>query len=247
MRTNFRKILVDFCCSDIVAKSLKKLFDPHFDVEIMIAFAREYGYKLEFKDVDFSYVKDNDKLCLKNINLSIKSGETVGILGGTGSGKTTLLKVLGMIDRPTAGTMFFKEREIKKLWDEELSDIRRREVGFVFQDFTYHLVYGIFLSADLPCVMRTIKRTFAAKLAFFKRVGAFFYAPSASGTFVFIKHHLGLRGLAFGIVTPRATQITSLEEHGRSYSGPVNVGIAFYIKNSSSKHGYSSIGQIVIV
>ena len=72
---------------------------------------------------------------LKELSFSVEEKEFVGIMGKSGCGKTTLLKVLGMIDRPTAGTMFFKEREIKKLWDEELSDIRRREVGFVFQDF----------------------------------------------------------------------------------------------------------------
>ena len=72
---------------------------------------------------------------LKQLNFSVEEQEFVGIMGKSGCGKTTLLKVLGMIDRPTGGTMFFKNKEIKKLWDDELSDIRRREVGFVFQDF----------------------------------------------------------------------------------------------------------------
>ena len=72
---------------------------------------------------------------LKQLSFQVEEKEFVGIMGKSGCGKTTLLKVLGMIDRPTGGKMFFKEREIKKLWDDELSDIRRREVGFVFQDF----------------------------------------------------------------------------------------------------------------
>ena len=72
---------------------------------------------------------------LKGLNLAVKEKEFVGIMGKSGCGKSTLLKVLGMIDRPTDGTMFFKDKEIKKLWNDELSDIRRREVGFVFQDF----------------------------------------------------------------------------------------------------------------
>ncbi len=72
---------------------------------------------------------------LKGLNLSVKEKEFVAIMGKSGCGKSTLLKVLGMIDRPTDGTMFFKDKEIKKLWNDELSDIRRREVGFVFQDF----------------------------------------------------------------------------------------------------------------
>ena len=72
---------------------------------------------------------------LKSLNFEVKEQEFVGIMGKSGCGKTTLLKVLGMIDRPSGGTMFFKGKEIRKLWDEELSDIRRREIGFVFQDF----------------------------------------------------------------------------------------------------------------
>ena len=82
--------------------------------------------------------KDGEKQeikVLKSLNFEVKEQEFVGIMGKSGCGKTTLLKVLGMIDRPSGGTMFFKGKEIRKLWDEELSDIRRREIGFVFQDF----------------------------------------------------------------------------------------------------------------
>ena len=50
-------------------------------------------------------------------------------MGKSGCGKTTLLKVLGLIDRPTGGTLYFKEKEVKKLWNDELSDIRRREIA----------------------------------------------------------------------------------------------------------------------
>ncbi len=88
------------------------------------------NYKKPSRDESMEEIK-----VLKDLNFQVESEEFVGIMGKSGCGKTTLLKVLGMIDRPTAGTMFFKEKEIKKLWDDELSDIRRREVGFVFQDF----------------------------------------------------------------------------------------------------------------
>lgn len=72
---------------------------------------------------------------LKGLDLTVQEKEFVGIMGKSGCGKSTLLRVLGMIDRPTEGTMYFKGKEIKNLWNDELSDIRRREVGFVFQDF----------------------------------------------------------------------------------------------------------------
>lgn len=72
---------------------------------------------------------------IKGIDLIVQEGEFVGIMGKSGCGKTTLIKVLGMIDKPTDGTVFFKETDTKDLWKEELADIRRRELGFVFQDF----------------------------------------------------------------------------------------------------------------
>lgn len=72
---------------------------------------------------------------LKGLDFVIREQEFVAIMGKSGCGKTTLLKVLGLIDRPTGGTFCFKGKEVKKLWNDELADIRRREIGFVFQDF----------------------------------------------------------------------------------------------------------------
>lgn len=72
---------------------------------------------------------------LKGLDFAINEQEFVAVMGKSGCGKTTLLKVLGLIDRPTGGTFYFKGKEVKKLWNDELSDIRRREIGFVFQDF----------------------------------------------------------------------------------------------------------------
>ncbi|MDO4474934.1 MAG: ABC transporter ATP-binding protein [Eubacteriales bacterium] len=72
---------------------------------------------------------------LKGLNFSIYENEFVGIMGKSGCGKTTLLKTLGLIDPPTAGELYFKGTSVKELWEDELSDIRRRNLGFVFQDF----------------------------------------------------------------------------------------------------------------
>lgn len=72
---------------------------------------------------------------LKQIDLDIQEGEFVGIMGKSGGGKTTLLKLLGLIDMPTEGDVFFEGQNTKELWVDELADIRRRKIGFVFQDF----------------------------------------------------------------------------------------------------------------
>ncbi len=72
---------------------------------------------------------------LKGVNLDVSEGDFVGIMGKSGCGKTTLIKTLGMLDAPTDGTVYFKGQDTKDLWENELADIRRRDIGFVFQDF----------------------------------------------------------------------------------------------------------------
>mgnify|MGYP000840550635 CR=1 FL=1 len=72
---------------------------------------------------------------LKGLNFSIQRQEFVGIMGRSGCGKTTFLKLLGMIDRQTGGKLFFEEHDTEDLWKDEFADIRRRKIGFVFQDF----------------------------------------------------------------------------------------------------------------
>ncbi|HBE9443729.1 ABC transporter ATP-binding protein [Clostridioides difficile] len=72
---------------------------------------------------------------LNDINFSIEDGEFVGIMGPSGSGKTTLLNMISTIDKPTTGTMELKDKNLLLLKGEELALFRRRELGFVFQDF----------------------------------------------------------------------------------------------------------------
>ena len=72
---------------------------------------------------------------LKGLNFDIVEKEYVGVMGRSGCGKTTLLKVLGMIDEATEGDISFKGKDIRKLSENDLADIRRQQIGFVFQDF----------------------------------------------------------------------------------------------------------------
>ena len=72
---------------------------------------------------------------LKDIDFEVKKGEFVAIMGKSGCGKSTFLKLLGMIERPTAGAIYFDGMDTEELWKDELADIRRRRIGFVFQDF----------------------------------------------------------------------------------------------------------------
>lgn len=72
---------------------------------------------------------------IKKINFAVMEGEYVAIMGKSGCGKTTLLKMLGFLERPTCGRVFFEETDTGTLWKDQMADLRRREIGFVFQDF----------------------------------------------------------------------------------------------------------------
>lgn len=73
---------------------------------------------------------------LKGVNFEVQSGEFVGIMGASGSGKTTLLNLIATLDRPTSGEIKINQRSISNLKQNELSDFRAQELGFIFQDFS---------------------------------------------------------------------------------------------------------------
>ncbi|CUX30927.1 ABC transporter ATP-binding protein [Clostridium sp. C105KSO13] len=77
----------------------------------------------------------DDIKVLKGISFQVENGDFLGIMGKSGCGKTTLLKVLGLIDRQTDGTLKFMGKDTEGLHSDELADIRRKQIGFVFQDF----------------------------------------------------------------------------------------------------------------
>ena len=72
---------------------------------------------------------------LKDVSLTVEEGEYVAIMGPSGSGKTTLMNIIGCLDKPTSGEYELAGENIKKLKDRELSDLRLKSIGFVFQSF----------------------------------------------------------------------------------------------------------------
>lgn len=89
---------------------------------------------IETKNLNKTFkMGDLDIEVLKDINLSIESGELVSIMGPSGSGKSTLLYLMGGLDKPTSGSVKIKGNELSDMKDKEQSIMRRRDIGFVFQ------------------------------------------------------------------------------------------------------------------
>lgn len=72
---------------------------------------------------------------MKGIDFLISQGEYISIIGRSGCGKTTLLKIIGLLDVPTEGDVIVDGIKEKELWNDELADLRRRKIGFIFQDY----------------------------------------------------------------------------------------------------------------
>ncbi len=91
---------------------------------------------IQCKDLKKIYTTgDVQTAALKGVTFSIAKGEFVAIIGPSGSGKSTLMHILGALDNPTSGSYFLDGKEVSKLDDDELSDLRRDKIGFVFQAF----------------------------------------------------------------------------------------------------------------
>ena len=91
---------------------------------------------IELKNIRKTYfLGEIDVPVLKGISLEIGSGEYVALMGASGSGKSTLMNMIGALDRPTEGTYLLNGQDISKMTDEQLSDIRNQQIGFVFQNF----------------------------------------------------------------------------------------------------------------
>ncbi|WP_061301841.1 ABC transporter ATP-binding protein, partial [Clostridium botulinum] len=96
---------------------------------------------------------ENEVKALKNINLDIKKGEFVSIIGASGSGKSTLLHILGGIDRPTEGEIFIEDVNLKNLSENEISLLRLRKVGFVFQFYNLIPVLTVEENIEMPVLL----------------------------------------------------------------------------------------------
>ncbi len=76
-----------------------------------------------------------ETVALNNVNIEIEQGEFVSIMGPSGCGKSTLLNIIGMLDNPTSGQYFFADDDVSQMKERQLSEIRKHNIGFIFQNF----------------------------------------------------------------------------------------------------------------
>lgn len=111
---------------------------------------------------------ENEVRALDYVNLNIDENEFVAIIGQSGSGKSTLMNMLGCLDVPTQGDYYLHGQDVARMTDDELSDIRNKEIGFIFQGF--NLIAGLTAleNVELPLIYRGVgrkERTHLAEIA----------------------------------------------------------------------------------
>jgi putative ABC transport system ATP-binding protein len=112
---------------------------------------------IEIKDIRKIYkTGDIEFEALKGISFTIKDGEFVAIMGPSGSGKSTLMHILGGLDNPTSGTYFLDSKDVSTLTDDELADIRKDKIGFVFQSFNLLPRTTVLRNVILPLIYEGI-------------------------------------------------------------------------------------------
>lgn len=108
---------------------------------------------------------ENEVRALDGVNLTIDRGELIAIIGQSGSGKSTLMNMLGLLDEPTSGTYFLDGKDTKDLTDDEMSEIRNKQIGFIFQGFNLISSLTAQENVELPLVYRGMRADERHKLS----------------------------------------------------------------------------------
>lgn len=101
---------------------------------------------------------ENEVRALDHVSLEVQKGEFVAIIGHSGSGKSTLMNMLGCLDVPTSGEYYLNGKDVSELGDNQLSEIRNEEIGFIFQGFNLISNLTAIENVELPLIYRGIGR-----------------------------------------------------------------------------------------
>lgn len=102
-------------------------------------------------------------VAVRSVSLEIHKGELIAIMGASGSGKSTLMNIIGCLDKPTSGSLYFNEAEVNKLDDKALAGVRNKKIGFVFQSYNLLARTSALENVELPLIYSD--RTNIRKLA----------------------------------------------------------------------------------
>ena len=121
---------------------------------------------IEIKNIVKTYRTGIAELqALNGVSFSIEDGEFVAIMGPSGSGKSTLMHILGALDTPTSGTYFLDGKDVSTLSDDDLADIRKKKIGFVFQSFNLLPRATVLRNTTLPLIYADIEKEKREELA----------------------------------------------------------------------------------
>lgn len=121
---------------------------------------------IEIKDIYKIYNPgENEVRALDGVSLTIERGEFIAIVGQSGSGKSTLMNMLGLLDVPTSGTYMLDGENVSHMTDDELSEIRNKQIGFIFQGFNLIPSLTAVGNVELPLVYRGMKKEERRKLS----------------------------------------------------------------------------------
>ncbi len=124
------------------------------------------GALVEVRDVCKIYNPgENEVRALDHVDVTIQENEFVAIIGHSGSGKSTLMNMLGCLDVPTSGTYFLHGQDVSGMSDDELSDVRNREIGFIFQGFNLIPSLTAEENVELPLIYRRVGKRERKQLA----------------------------------------------------------------------------------
>lgn len=116
--------------------------------------------KKEYNDLE------NKVIALSDINLEIEEGKITAIVGRSGSGKSTMLNLIGTLDIPTSGDIYFDDINVTKLKNDELLKFRNEKIGYIFQQFYLETSLSVLTNVEIPLMIRGINKEEREKQAF---------------------------------------------------------------------------------
>ena len=114
---------------------------------------------IRLEDVSKIYKMDSVSVhAIRNVSLDIKKGEFASIIGPSGSGKSTILHIMGLLDKPTEGRVFFEGKDTSHLSDREITQLRGNKIGFVFQFYNLYPTLNVEENVELPLMISKVDR-----------------------------------------------------------------------------------------